>query len=1014
MYGEEKEEILNFINNNSRGGHTLLEDNELLIRSGELTLLDDVLEKVVKNNKNIIITLGSLEKVEQNGPVESYIEENKNAQIIIIDRTYFNKNKKIVRTYKEKTYEILENPALVDYIVKEIGKIYENNIQLLGKDEINGTATSATNVYAGPDSSNYASIGSISNGEGIVVLGESLGWYHIRYWLTNSNQEKTGYVPKSTISTSISTSEENFFGGFCCAKSNIEIRSTQNFNDTVPKFGSVSRHEGMTLLYSYDYFGSRISFVEYSTSSGTKRGYVYENEIDEPIKGKTCVARLGLKATVYAGIDTAKYANIGSIYTNELVSILAKEGENIYVEYNTTSGRKRGYIKYNQVAVYNRPSLFPDFYKNGTISHIREARCLVYGGPCNKDAEIGAVNNEEVIAYNTSGGLDVYTYEYNYIEYTVSSTGKLKSGYVLATDIIGGSLPEENNNIENFSESYEYFGKKINYGTTQKGRNMFYYKAGTGPNHLFLVFAQHGWEDGKKNDGTFYHGDGNMLLKIAKNFINRFATMNANTRNAILNKWKIFIFPGINLDGIVNGSSNNGFGRCFKNGIDPNRSWPGKFKIFTDSRNYTGNTYLGAQELINLKNVLTSNIGSGLNVAIDIHGWENSVLSANTELATFYTKQFGNKYKDTTNATTDTGYFITWARNAKNKATTSTDMAGLGARTALLELPPTTDYSDSKIINDYGTKFFNGTINLMNNISGTTTPPPSSKNEQLIVNLQKLTSAAQEYLKIHLKDQTIQNRNKLILQYIREPAYNGIMWAATAEPIDYTWISFAESKTGIKVGDLKIYDTTMNDYILTQHLAVVAETTMIREFSTAESPYILLASAMGDLLQLGGTIQDVYNKNKVVFSVEQIKNLIRCMDDSYAQSLGFKNANSTGFSFMDWYQDIDGINIGIECKNKDLVNVIDDYYNLFGNLNRYQSFASNLGIKIPTNSTEMYNLAFSYTSGQVKLEDFFDLDVTALFRAYFGSYNLLMWQELLATAFADKFTEAFLGIGNIP
>ena len=81
--------------------------------------------------------------------------------------------------------------------------------------------------------------------------------------------------------------------------------------------------------------------------------------------------------------------------------------------------------------------------------------------------------------------------------------------------------------------------------------------------------------------------------------------------NTILSKWTIYLFPGINNDGIVNGYSNNGFGRCLKNGIDPNRAWPGNFEPVYSPRNYTGSTYLNAQELVSLKNVLTSNIGSG-------------------------------------------------------------------------------------------------------------------------------------------------------------------------------------------------------------------------------------------------------------------------------------------------------------------------------------------------------------------------------------------------------------------
>jgi hypothetical protein len=40
-------------------------------------------------------------------------------------------------------------------------------------------------------------------------------------------------------------------------------------------------------------------------------------------------------------------------------------------------------------------------------------------------------------------------------------------------------------------------------------------------------------------------------------------------------------------------------------------------------------------------------------------------------------------------------------------------MAGLGAITGLLELPPTTDYTVPNIEGNYGAKFFDATIKLL-------------------------------------------------------------------------------------------------------------------------------------------------------------------------------------------------------------------------------------------------------------------------------------------------------------
>lgn len=77
----------------------------------------------------------------------------------------------------------------------------------------------------------------------------------------------------------------------------------------------------------------------------------------------------------------------------------------------------------------------------------------------------------------------------------------------------------------------------------------------------------------------------------------------------------------------------------------------------------------------------------------------------------------------------------------------------------------------------YGDKLFNGTINILQNypITPVIPPTPSDKNQAFITAIEKLTSAAQEYCAIAFLDRTPYNRNRLILQYLREPSYNGIM-----------------------------------------------------------------------------------------------------------------------------------------------------------------------------------------------------------------------------------------------
>lgn len=1010
LKSEDKEKILNFINANTNQNY-ILNDNKLEKEKNEQeiknTLLDEEIDCAIKENRKILIALS--ENVEN--VIEMYISEDNTERLILIDKDFCEKDN-------------LEDIALADRLTKALFITHENDgIALLSSTAIKAVIATSSNVYHGPDSSNYAKVGSIDAGEDpVYILATSMGWYHIEYLVTSTGKHKSGYIPASAVSSYSggTPNEEDFYGGYCYATTELDVRTCDDFNLTAP-VGTLFKHEGCTMIFHYDFVdGDRtyhVAFIEYSTSSGVKRGYVYNKYLSFPCE--TCVAVINEKATVYAG-PNSNFASIGSISKGEFISIIAKESDDIYVEYNTTKGRKRGYIKYSQVTPYHRPSAFPDFYTNGTQSHIVDEKVVVYGGPNSNYAQLGSVRNEEVTCYYTNNtDTNNYTFEYTCIEYTVTSTGQRKRGYILASKVLDGNLPEENNPIESFN-SFGQFGTKVVYGQTQKGRDMFFYKCGEGANHLFLTFGLHGWEDGVKSDGSDYHGDGNMLLKIAKRFMANFDSLNSEKLNTIKNKWTIYVFPGINLDGIVNGNNNNGFGRCLYNKIDPNRNWGGNFvPNNTNPRYKTDSSYFGATELINLRNCLVNNMTyTGKNVLIDVHGWYNQTVG-NSNIGKYYWNSMGIPSSRHSYGYGQ-GYLIAWAKNSPTLVPTSYDYPGIGAESCLLELAPTTDYSDSNM-NNYADKFFNGTINILENYPVISVLPstPSKKNDALILALEKLTSAAQDYCAVAFLDQTAYNRNRLVLQYLREPAYNGILWNETTESIDSRWIAYAETKTGIHVGELRVYEDIIQKELYVQHLAIVAETAMIRDYSNSEDrPYILLASAIGDLLQLGGNVQSVYNNKKRVLSVSEIKKLVRCTDDSFAQELGYENCQKTAFSWMDWYQDIDGINIGIKCKTDDIVSVIKEYYTGYTNesrLNRYDMYAKNLGLSDPVSTSktsDLYKLAYSYTSGNVRLEDFFNLDVVTLFKAKFGAFSPEMWADPLAIAFVNEFADRILKVGG--
>jgi len=59
---------------------------------------------------------------------------------------------------------------------------------------ITGLAVNSVNVYHGPDSTNYAKVGSIGPNEIVNILAKSMEWYHIEYDVGSTGKRKTGFV----------------------------------------------------------------------------------------------------------------------------------------------------------------------------------------------------------------------------------------------------------------------------------------------------------------------------------------------------------------------------------------------------------------------------------------------------------------------------------------------------------------------------------------------------------------------------------------------------------------------------------------------------------------------------------------------------------------------------------------------------------------------------------------------------------------------------------------------------
>ena len=135
------------------------------------------------------------------------------------------------------------------------------------------------------------------------------------------------------------------------------------------------------------------------------------------------------------------------------------------------------------------------------------------------------------------------------------------------------------------------------------GSELKYYKYGSGKNVFFATFAIHGFED-------LWSKDGKELITIANEF---YKDIVARDDSEIAEKWTIYIFPGINLDGITNGWTNNGPGRTTlyskapgNKGIDLNRCWQvgNSYIKYTDNRNYNGTAGFQAYEASKLRDFL--------------------------------------------------------------------------------------------------------------------------------------------------------------------------------------------------------------------------------------------------------------------------------------------------------------------------------------------------------------------------------------------------------------------------
>ena len=296
------------------------------------------------------------------------------------------------------------------------------------------------------------------------------------------------------------------------------------------------------------------------------------------------------------------------------------------------------------------------------------------------------------------------------VDFTNSELGN-KNLVVQYIDEKGNILKEEKRTfevckkIETSKGIYGRTGLKV---AGRGGNDLTYYKFGSGPNVFFATFAIHGFED-------LWSKDGQELVTIANNFYNRLIN---DYDYSLADKWTIYIFPGVNQDGLTNGTTKDGPGRTTlysqapeNKGIDLNRSWQigSEYEIFTNSRNYNGTQGFQAYEAQALRDfLLTHKSQNGQTLLVDLHGWMRQLIG-DPDICKYYGVQFPEN--DTWSiGRYGTQFMINWARTylASNSRP---------AKTALIELPYQGVNGHQSVINqNFSGRYIEATLSMLRNI----------------------------------------------------------------------------------------------------------------------------------------------------------------------------------------------------------------------------------------------------------------------------------------------------------
>lgn len=188
------------------------------------------------------------------------------------------------------------------------------------------------------------------------------------------------------------------------------------------------------------------------------------------------------------------------------------------------------------------------------------------------------------------------------------------------------------------------------YGYSESGRALTCYHAGeeSSENSLLLIFGVHGFEDS-------YDHDGEVLRLIAERILSHY-----REHPDALGNFCLYVVPSANPDGLLDGTTKDGFGRCNANGLDINRDFPIGWIERSSARNQTGSEPFSTAEARAIRDLVAR---LQPDYAIDVHGWISASYGTG-RMAKAFARPFGFSVKQSRSG----GMLSTWLSTVTQEA----------------------------------------------------------------------------------------------------------------------------------------------------------------------------------------------------------------------------------------------------------------------------------------------------------------------------------------------------------